>query len=58
MKWFQRARSKEHPVMQNPAEICDICGGLSLDGFRRCERHLGIVFDSHAVTDAPETRGA
>jgi hypothetical protein len=53
----KRAPERESEVA-TPAEICDICGSIALDGFHRCKRHLGVVFDSKAITDAPEKRGA
>lgn len=53
-------RCDDHPpITKTPTrEFCDICGEIAVSDFRRCERHIGVVFESHAITDAPETRGA
>lgn len=51
-------RALKLPTVETPieyVEMCDICGDVSRKGFRRCARHVGVVFNK--PTGENETRG-
>ena len=52
-----KTRAPEVKEPEKPRTFCDVCGAVAEEGFRRCERHVGVVFNRDAVRGEYETRG-